>query len=100
MKQNMSYFIVFYLLCQTLESRRIHISIGEKTHAYYVQKVYAKCSKYLEHMQIDRECFNIEIEPYSKHLKRIVDISRSLKIVPVFYTDSIEICYKSRVLIE
>jgi len=87
---------VLLAVSEPLESRRIHISIGEKTHAYYVQKVYAKCSKYLEHMQIDRECFNIEIESYSKHLKRIVDISRSLKIVPVFYTDSIEICYKEQ----
>tara|TARA_B100000519_G_scaffold203290_1_gene225363 strand:- start:5736 stop:8120 length:2385 start_codon:yes stop_codon:yes gene_type:complete len=87
---------VILAVSEPLESKRIHINVGEKTHEYFVQKVYAKCSKYLGNMQIDRECFNSEIQSYSAHLKRVVDISRSLNIVPAFYTDSIEICPKEQ----
>ena len=87
---------ILIAVSEPLKSRRIHINIGEKTHGYYVQKAYAKCSKYLKHERSDEDCFNIELQSYNAHLKRVVDIIRSLNMIPAFYADSIEICSKEQ----
>lgn len=80
-------------LSEPLKLKRIQISIGDKTHAHFVQNIIAACVRHAE--ELDRKCFDIEIQYYSSHLRRIVDITKGLNLIPVFYIDSV-LCLKKQ----